>query len=110
MSSAARAEAARANGAKSQGPVTPEGRARSSQNAIRHGLSARAVVLHGEEPADFAQLRDSYVQRFQPADQAEMDLVETMVSSRWRLRRMPMLKSRFSRTSTSAARGGLKTN
>ena len=84
--------ASRINGAKSKGPVSVEGRARSSQNAIRHGLSAQAVVLHGEESADFGQLRDSYVQRFQPADQAEMDLVETLVSSRWRLRRIPMLE------------------
>ena len=87
-----RAEAARINGAKSKGPVTLEGRARSSQNAIRHGLSAQAVVLHGEEPADFDQLRDSYMQTFRPANQAETDLVEALAAARWRLRRMPMLE------------------
>jgi hypothetical protein len=91
-SSVARTLAAHANGAKSKGPVTPEGRARSSQNALRHGLSAKAVVLHGEDPADFEQLRESYIQRFQPADQPELDLVETMVSARWRMRRVPMLE------------------
>jgi len=98
--SPARAAAARANGAKSRGPITPEGRARSSQNALSHGLtsqlsgqlSAREVTLHGEDPAAFDQFRASYLDRFQPADQPELDLVESMALSRWRLRRIAMLE------------------
>ena len=51
----ARAAASRVNGARSRGPTTPEGKARSSQNALRHGLRAQKfVVVAGESAQDFA--------------------------------------------------------
>jgi hypothetical protein len=80
--------ASRANGAKSHGPMTPEGRARSSRNSIRHGLSSKIVVLPHENRTAFEDLRDSYMDDFQPANQSQHDLVETMVAARWRLNRL----------------------
>jgi hypothetical protein len=47
--SAARAEASRANGRLSQGPITPEGKERSRRNGCKDGLTGRGIVLPGGE-------------------------------------------------------------
>ena len=83
-----KAEAARANGAKSRGPATPEGRAKSSRNSLRHGLSAKSVLLPAESHEQFQLLLDAHIQQFHPANPVEMDLVEAMAVARWRLRRI----------------------
>ena len=82
-----RIAANRANGAKSRGPVTPEGKARSSQNARTHGLASAIVVLSTENWDNYLTLRESYIARFRPVDNVELDFVEEMVAARWRLQR-----------------------
>jgi hypothetical protein len=93
MSSQLKSETARINGAKSQGPTTPEGRARSSQNALSHGLSSVNVVITGENPAEFEALRASYIERFQPVGYVESELADTMAAARWRLRRISRIET-----------------
>jgi hypothetical protein len=64
----ARAEASRKNGAKSRGPKTPEGKARSAQNALRHRLRAEKDVVLPEEDADeFAELEAAMIEELAPA-------------------------------------------
>jgi len=88
MSSDLKIQTSRANGAKSRGPATPEGRAKSSRNSLRHGLSAKSILLPAESHEQFQLLLDAHIQQFQPANPVEMDLVEAMALSRWRLRRI----------------------
>src|SRR5258708_1263308 len=88
MPSQLQSETARTNGAKSNGPVTPEGRANSSRNSLRHGLTAKAVVLPGESQEEFQALLDAHVDQFQPATGVESALVQTMAVARWRLNRI----------------------
>ena len=94
MSSQRRIEASRANGARSQGPVSPEGKQRSAMNAIRHGLLSQTVVLEGEDPEAFKTLLSAYIQRFQPADRVELALVEDMAAANWRQHRSWAIEDR----------------
>jgi hypothetical protein len=85
--SESRSETARLNGAKSKGPVSIDGKAKSSQNALKHGLTAERVVVEGEDLDQYVSLRDAYVEQFQPANQLELDLIESLATTRFRLRR-----------------------
>ena len=86
--STAHSDAARINGAKSQGPITPEGKARSSQNALKHGLTSRAVVLFNESHEEYDALLLEYRTLYKPMDQYEADRVTDIVNARWRIRRI----------------------
>jgi hypothetical protein len=87
MATQAQIDAARRNGAKSQGPKTSEGKAVSSMNALRHGMTAKAILLTNENPEAYAKLAEAYYEKFDPADDVERDLVDEMVIAKWRQRR-----------------------
>jgi hypothetical protein len=88
MSSVLKSETARINGAKSHGPVTPEGKARSAANSRRHGLASASILMDGESAEDFELLRLDFLNQFQPRTAVETDLVDVMAIARWRLRRL----------------------
>jgi len=87
MSQLTKAESSRINGAKSHGPVTPEGKQRSSKNAVRHGLLAKNICLNIEQPEIFQELLNDYIRRIQPTDPIEMRLVEQAAIAQFRYER-----------------------
>jgi hypothetical protein len=95
MSSQRKIESARANGARSHGPVTESGKQISSQNALRHTLLARCVVVEGESHEGFEETLNEHLDRFQPADGVEFGIVEEMVAAWWRMRRAWALETRL---------------
>jgi hypothetical protein len=88
MISEKRSQAARINGARSRGPITPEGKAISARNALRHGLLAKTVVLSNERPETFEALFYLLIERFSPVDDVELSAIEEMAAAHWRMRRV----------------------
>jgi hypothetical protein len=80
--------ARRLNAQKSTGPRTPEGKARSSRNARKHGFFTQTALLFYEAPEDFVALRDSYIDEYQPQTPTEMHFVMEMANAQFRLRRV----------------------
>ena len=84
MVSNLKSETARANGAKSRGPTTPEGKEKSSRNSLKHGLTAGSgnILLDCEDPEEFEQAFNKLFGIHEPATPAEKDIVEEMVAAR----------------------------
>jgi hypothetical protein len=66
MATAAQIAAHRLNAQKSTGPRTPEGKAASSFNALKHGMDAASIVIPGEDPAEYDTLASDYHRQFHP--------------------------------------------
>jgi hypothetical protein len=93
-----RSEQARLNASKSRGPISAAGKARSSKNALTHGLSARNslnTILQCEDPAQFQHVREEFLDEFRPASLAERRLVDELATIRWRLDRLAMIEARI---------------
>ena len=89
-----RQQASRMNGARSQGPITPEGKANSARNALKHGLASNHFcLLPGESEAAYRAMVDSYVDTLQPANELEAGLVEEMINCRWKLQRAEVFEA-----------------
>jgi hypothetical protein len=77
----------RANAQHSTGPKTPQGKAASSQNAAKHHLTSKQVVIPGEDPAAFDAHRADLIASLKPANAVESELVEELAANSWRLKR-----------------------
>ena len=80
-------DASRTNGALSNGPVTDEGKARSSQNATKHSIFSKKIIVEGESQEEFEQLAESINARWSPATEEEQEAVRELILLRWRIRR-----------------------
>src|SRR5260370_19375880 len=89
-----KSEASRANGAKSHGPKTAEGREKSSHNSFKHGFTAKkTIVLECENKEQFQQVLGYYTVTYQPGSAVEEDLVSEMVACRWRMQRLRLIET-----------------
>ena len=80
------AEQSRLNGAKSRGPVTEEGKTRSSQNARKHGLTAKHSLVDPEDASEYLQHHNSMIADLKPEGTVEEMLADQVVKGAWKLR------------------------
>jgi hypothetical protein len=93
MSTLAQQEASRQNGARSTGPVTEEGKARSARNATKHGLTGGPVVLPHESQELYDNLKQCLGKTYRAASPAEWNLIDEMAAARWRLSRIETMET-----------------
>ena len=80
-------ESSRWNGAISRGPITPEGKRISPENAIRHELCARSVTLANESEPEILALLETLTATYEPQDAFERLIVSQIAVYNWRIMR-----------------------
>jgi len=86
-------EANRRNAVKSTGPRTAEGKAAVSLNRLGHGLTGRAPLVPGEDPAEYERLRQGLTDQLAPQGVLEQALVDRAAGCLWRLGRVQQIEA-----------------
>lgn len=97
-----KARIARENGAKSKGPITPEGKEKCARNAITHGRRAQilkliipphSACLANEDRQAFYKLFDSLTAKYRPEDATELAVVREIADLHWKVSRNAQMES-----------------
>jgi hypothetical protein len=88
MTTALQATSNARNATKSSGPRTALGKARSAQNAVRHGLRSELPVLPGEKARDWEELQADILRSLAPVGALEEALANRVALCLWRQRRV----------------------
>ena len=97
MTTEKQVEANKQNALVSTGPATLEGKAVVAQNAVKHGIFAKDLIIttgDGKEDAqEYRELLDGLIISLAPVGQMECLLVEKISVDYWRLRRVLRFES-----------------
>jgi len=97
MTTEKQVEANKQNALVSTGPATSEGKAIVAQNAVKHGIFAKDLIIttgDGKEDAqEYRELLDGLIISLAPVGQMECLLVEKISVDYWRLRRVLRFES-----------------
>ena len=97
MTTAASAQANKANAQHSTGPRTEAGKAISSRNSITHGLTALTVLIPGEDPIVYECFYAGMIDTYKPLNVPEIAHIQELTDLQWRLRRASKSKPPSSR-------------
>ena len=72
---------------------TEEGKRRSAQNAVRHGLTAETIIPTIEDAEDYQSFEEAVAASFEPENAVERELILRLASLLWRLRRATAIET-----------------
>ena len=72
------------NAQKSTGPANTQN---TRNNALRHGLTSKQLLVRGEDPAEFHALHNRLLDSYAPEGEAEAAYVAQLAEHEWRLAR-----------------------
>jgi hypothetical protein len=84
MASPAQMAANRRNAQRSTGPRTEEGKKAVRLNAVKHGMTAKVIVLAHESAVDYHEIRATLIEDYAPATSKELMLVDQIAAGYWR--------------------------
>ncbi len=82
-----------ANAQHSTGPRTPEGKRRSSLNAVRHQITGTIHIATEEESEAFRQHCQAYHETMPGSGAVEGDLIHEIAENRWRIKRIHAIEN-----------------
>jgi hypothetical protein len=92
MSTQAQITANQSNAQLSMGPTSAEGKAKSSRNALKTGLTGHTVLLPGDDAELYETKLLRCVESLSPVGEKETALVQALADTEWRLARIPGLE------------------
>jgi len=93
MSSQRQIEANRLNAMQSTGPKSDTGKTVVAQNAMKHGVFSKKILLDGESKNEFQCLQTEFYNHFQPQSFLETFFLERAITAAWRLSRVTQMES-----------------
>jgi hypothetical protein len=93
MTTTAQKSANSANSRLSTGPRTEQGKQNASRNSAKHYLTAKQIVVPGEDPAAYDELQAGLLESWNPATPQEQLLVDQIAQNAWRLLRVRRLEA-----------------
>jgi len=88
MVSEKRIEANRRNAQKSTGPRSIDGRARSSMNALRHGITGQVSIMTVEDRGAHDKFVQELIDGLHPEGAVELQFASVIAEDFWRLQRI----------------------
>ncbi len=75
------------------GPCTEAGKAKSSKNALKTGLTGQTALLPGDDADAYSARLADYQKMYKPVGTREIEIVQALCDAWWRLTRIPSLIS-----------------